>query len=113
MAKKYYKKTTRSGSKRYSASERQSWKRGFFAGLFLSKKKKKKTTKSPYRTVSDIPYNYQHNVLFSDERYADLFRSLWRSGRYKQASKEHIDATLREYKKRYGDKVLREHYHIK
>ena len=113
MAKKYSKRS-------YSTAEKKSWKRGFFAGLFSSKGtsqniKKVSSVKqknSKYKKVSDIPFGYQHNVLFADENYSSLFRSLANRRDYAFGSDEHIKETLSIYKRSFGDKKLKEHYGI-
>ena len=68
------------------------------------------TSKSGFRSIADIPIHYQHNVLFSDDRYANMYR---RSRM--ELGMDHDDArdySLYMYKKEFGDKVLREHYDL-
>lgn len=82
MAYKKNKKKSNSyrGKKTYSAAEKKSYKRGFFAGLFSAKKKKssskynKSKSKKHTRTLmEDIKYYRAHNlgVLYRDGKYYD------------------------------------------
>ena len=74
------------GKKKYSMSEKQAYKNGFFAGLFTAKKKKtksnvnyKKKSTNPKRSkhsrslMEDIKYYRAHNlgVLYRDGKYYD------------------------------------------
>ena len=100
----------RKTNKKYSSSQRASWKAGFFAGLFARKKTNKSLKKAKQkRTLNDIPLNYQHNVLFSDGRYQDIYRSYVRKG---CGVSEAYKLAIPKYKKKYGDSVLKEHYDI-
>ncbi len=110
----------KSKKRSYSIAEKKSWKRGFLAGLFSSKRTTKNTKKvssvkqknSKYKKVSDIPFDYQHNVLFADENYSSLFRSLANHRDYAFGSDEHIKETLSIYKRSFGDKKIKDHYGI-
>ncbi len=107
--KKNYKRR-KSSIKKYSSSERKSYRNGFLAGLFARKKKRNSSKKtSDFRTVNKIPLNYQHNVLFSDERYRDMYKSYIDNG---FEVGEAYKLAIPKYKKKYGDSVLKEHYNI-
>ncbi len=107
--KKY--KYNRRGRKKYSTSERKSYRNGFLAGLFARKKKRNSSKKtSDFRSVNDIPKNYQHNVLFSDERYQSIYK-LHRD-QFGLGHEGAVEPALRTYKEKYGDAVLKKHYNI-
>ena len=115
MAKKnYYKKskTSSKSKKQYSAAEKKSYKRGFFAGLIASNKKKAsgRSQSAKKRTLADIPNNYQHNVLFNDERYLNIYRHFSRELGFEHEKAR--DYALHMYKTEFGDKVLRDHYEL-
>ena len=77
-----YKKTKKRNGRKYSASEKKSYKAGFFAGLFSAKKKKttskkksgsKKKQKHTRTLMQDIKYYRDHNlgVLYRGGKYYD------------------------------------------
>lgn len=115
MARKYYRRRRNYGEKKkrsYTAAEKQSYKRGFLAGLFSAKKNKssnsKKSTVVKKRTLADIPNSFQHNVLFDDDTYKGIYRHYVREMGLEHETAR--DYALTMYKKKYGDKILREHY---
>ena len=111
MAYKKNYKRSRTSSKNYSVSERKSYRKGFFAGLYVRKKNNRASNKqNGTRTVNDIPKNYQHNVLFSDERYKNLYGHYSREFGFEHEKAR--DYALHMYRKEYGDSVLKKHYKI-
>ena len=111
MANKKIYKRRRKSRKNYSISERKSYRNGFFAGLFASKKNNRfLRKKSGNRTVNDIPKNYRHNVLFSDERYKNIYGHYSRELGFEHEKAR--DYALQMYRKEYGDSVLKKHYNI-
>lgn len=98
----------------YSTAEKQSYKRGFLAGLFFAKKKKSSNSKNytvvKKRTLADIPSHYQHYVLIDNDTYKGIYNHY-----VKEMGFEHEkarDYALKMYKKQYGDKIFRKHYGV-
>jgi len=60
--------------------------------------------------LADIPNNYQHNVLFNDERYLNIYRHFSRELGFEHEKAR--DYALHMYKTEFGDKVLRDHYEL-
>ena len=81
MAYKKNGRKKKTNGRKYSASEKKSYKAGFFAGLFSAKKKKsgkkksvtKKKQKHTRTLMQDIKYYRDHNlgVLYRDGKYYD------------------------------------------
>ena len=115
MAKKNYYKKSKAKSKfkkQYSAAEKKSYKRGFFAGLFTTKKKKyiDKPRNKYGKTLDDYPNWAKHNVLFDDNSYRRFLRGAYEMGYEDEKAR---DIALHLYSKECGDKKLKEHYEIK
>ena len=92
--------------KKYSAAEKKSYKRGFFAGLFVSKKKKKTSSKKIHipKTATE---SQRHNILMRDDPdYVAALRAARRSAadikdteKYEVAVKQFRDKYYSEIKK--------------
>lgn len=65
-----------------------------------------KNVKLKRSSINNIPLNYQHNVLFSDERYYNIYHSYIRDG---LGTEEAYTLAIPMYKKKYGDSVLKKH----
>ena len=104
----------KSKKRNYSTAEKQSYKRGFLAGLFSAKKKKSSNSKNftvvKKRTLADIPNHYQHNVLFDNDTYRGIYHHYVREMGFEHEKAR--DYALTMYKKEYGDKILRKHYDL-
>ncbi len=101
-----------SSKKKYSASERKSYKKGFFAGLFARKKKNdaKQPKNKHGKTLSDYPNWGKHNVLFDDADYKRFYYGALDMGFEHEKAR---DIALSIYSKEYNDRKLKEHYGIK
>ena len=99
----------------YSSAEKQSYKRGFLAGLFSGKKKKSSNRKNytvvKKRTLADIPNHFQHNVLFDNDRYKSIYYQYKNEFGFNHETAR--DYALTMFKKEYGDSILRKHYNLK
>ena len=100
--------------KSYSSAERKSYKRGFFAGLFASKKKKK-VVKKPAVKRKQSP-SVWHNQHFDDP----LYKAAYRYAKYCQSKCRDIpgaeisdDEALKNARSHYNqalkDKKYRDH----
>lgn len=113
---------------KYNSKEQAIWKKGFFSGLFKSKKKsskkifknntksnsaritKPKKQKSGFNSLNDVPNWCKHNVLFDDARYKGLYINFSRELGFEHETAR--DMALDVYKKQFGDSVLKEHYDL-
>ena len=97
--------------KKYSAAEKKSYKRGFFAGTFAAKKKNiSSKPKNKYgKTLDDYPNWAKHNVLFEDNSYRSFLHGAYEMGYEGEKAR---DIALHLYSKECGDKKLKEHYEI-
>ena len=109
-----YKKTTNQKKnktrKTYSASERKSYRKGFLAGLFASRKNEKVPRNKYGKSLNDYPNWAKHNVLFDDESYRSFYHGAQEMGFEHEKAR---DIALGIYSKECKDKKLKEHYDIK
>lgn len=107
-------------------AEKIAYKKGLFAGLFGNKQQKQtkikikkvdktnliqqKKSGSGFKSLNEVPNWCKHNVLFSDGRYKGLYHNF-----VQELGLDHEEArdlALDNYKKLFGDSVLKKHYDL-
>ena len=91
--------------KSYSASEKKSFKAGFFAGLFSSKNKiKKKNLSKKIHIPKNATESQRHNILMRDDpRYVAAFRAARRSAADISDTREYEKAVKKFSSKYYSE----------
>ena len=110
--KKYKSKKANKNKKRYSTAEKASYKKGFWTGLFVSRKKKKQKVSIPKNATK----TQRHNILMRDDPdYLVAYRAARRSAsdiedttKYEKAVSKYTDEYYASIKRKtdYGKYLI-------